>query len=66
VRHGIPDHWIVQDSRVDQLKQVGLDPDGIRRMIRHAYAPKEHAVFVAKPIANLEPKQGSDAPSLGV
>ena len=66
VRHGIPDHWIVQDSRVDQLKQVGLDPDGIGRMIRHAYAPKEHAVFVAKPIANLEPKQGSDAPSLGV
>lgn len=49
VRHGIPDHWIIQDSRTDQLKQVGLDAEGIARMIRHAYAPKEHAGFVAKP-----------------
>lgn len=57
IRHGIPDHWIIQDSRKDQLKQVGLDADGISRMIRHAYAPKEHAGFVAQPkVVTREPK----------
>jgi 1-deoxy-D-xylulose-5-phosphate synthase len=57
IRHGIPDHWIIQDSRKDQLKQVGLDADGISRMIRHAYAPKEHAGFVAQPkVVAREPK----------
>lgn len=47
VRHGIPDHWITQDSRSNQLAEVGLDASGIARMIRHAFAPKEHAMFVA-------------------
>lgn len=57
IRHGIPDHWIIQDSRKDQLKQVGLDADGISRMIRHTYAPKEHAGFVAQPkVVTREPK----------
>ncbi|MFG0245463.1 MAG: 1-deoxy-D-xylulose-5-phosphate synthase [Phycisphaerales bacterium JB052] len=56
VRHGIPDHWIVQDSRNDQLKQVGLDAEGIARMIRHAYAPNQHERFIAKPAQRVETK----------
>ncbi|MHA7812986.1 MAG: 1-deoxy-D-xylulose-5-phosphate synthase [Phycisphaerales bacterium] len=66
VRHGIPDHWIIQDSRADQLKQVGLDQEGIARMIRHTYAPKEHASFVARPTVRTEPKPERANPSLGV
>lgn len=62
VRHGIPDHWIIQDSRAEQLKQVGLDADGIARMICHAYAPKEHAMFVAKAMeSHHEPKPITDS-----
>lgn len=63
VSHAIPDHWIIQDSRKDQLKQVGLDAEGIARMIRHAYAPELHAGFVAKPIQRTESKHSR---SLGV
>ncbi len=44
VRHGIPDHWILQDSRADQLAEVGLDRVGIARMIRHATDPAHHRV----------------------
>lgn len=66
VRHGIPDHWIIQDSRTTQLRQVGLDADGIARMIRHAYAPKQHEVFVAEPTARPEPKPSRANPRLGV
>lgn len=50
VRHGIPDHWIHQDSRSDQLKEVGLDALGIARMIRHAADPMVHQPFTPKPI----------------
>lgn len=46
IRHGIPDHWIMQDSRGKQLAEVGLDAAGIARMIRHAADPKHHARFV--------------------
>ena len=46
VRHGIPDHWIMQDSRGRQLAEVGLDAAGIARMIRHAADPARHARFV--------------------
>ncbi len=56
VRHGIPDHWITQDSRADQLAQVGLDGDGIARMIRHAYDPNEHEGFVPQVQSSLESK----------
>ena len=42
IRHGIPDHWILQDPRPDQLKEVGLDRLGITRMIRHAADPAVH------------------------
>ncbi len=35
-RVAIPDHWIRQDSRAQQLAQVGLDVAGISRAIRAA------------------------------
>ncbi|RMH24395.1 MAG: 1-deoxy-D-xylulose-5-phosphate synthase [Planctomycetota bacterium] len=47
VRHGIPDHWIMQDSRSKQLAEVGLDASGIARMIRHTADPERNAPFVA-------------------
>lgn len=46
VRHGIPDHWIMQDSRGKQLAEVGLDAAGIARMVRHAADPARHERFV--------------------
>lgn len=46
VRHGIPDHWIMQNSRKQQLAEVGLDAPGIARMIRHTTDPGRHARFV--------------------
>jgi len=49
VRHGIPDHWIHQDARTDQLAEVGLDATGIARMIRHASAPDVHDGFIVNP-----------------
>ncbi len=49
IRHGIPDHWIMQDSRGKQLAEVGLDAAGIARMIRHATDPTHHARFVPAP-----------------
>ncbi len=47
VRHGIPDRWVFQDSRGDQLREVGLDAEGIARMIRFAADPTKHERFVA-------------------
>ncbi|MFT5423094.1 MAG: 1-deoxy-D-xylulose-5-phosphate synthase [Phycisphaerales bacterium] len=35
-RHGIPDRWVLQDSRAKQLQEVGLDAAGIARQIRIA------------------------------
>ncbi|GMV25989.1 MAG: 1-deoxy-D-xylulose-5-phosphate synthase [Phycisphaerae bacterium] len=36
VRMGLPDHWIMQDSRTSQLAEAGIDAAGIARAIRHA------------------------------
>jgi 1-deoxy-D-xylulose-5-phosphate synthase len=47
VRHGLPDRWIAQDSRGLQLAEVGLDPAGIARMIRHAADPQRNHPFLA-------------------
>ena len=33
-RLGIPEEWIIQDTRPNQLQYVGLDPDSIARTIR--------------------------------
>ncbi|MFM9956774.1 MAG: 1-deoxy-D-xylulose-5-phosphate synthase [Phycisphaerales bacterium] len=37
-RMALPDAWVYQDSRKDQLAEVGLDPASIARMIRAAAA----------------------------
>ena len=58
VRHGIPDHWINQNSRAQQLAEVGLDSIGIARMIRHAADPQGHDPFVPRE-QNIEFKQAS-------
>ena len=36
LRHGLPDSWVLQDSRTQQLAEVGLDSAGIARLIRQA------------------------------
>lgn len=36
VRLGLPDHWIIQDSRSKQLAEAGIDQAGIARAIRQA------------------------------
>ncbi len=36
VRLGLPDHWIIQDSRSKQLAEAGIDQAGIARGIRLA------------------------------
>ena len=36
IRLGIPDHWIIQDSRNKQLAEAGIDQAGITRAIRQA------------------------------
>ena len=33
-RHGMPDRWIKQDGRKQQLAEVGLDADGIEQQLR--------------------------------
>jgi 1-deoxy-D-xylulose-5-phosphate synthase len=39
VRLGLPDAWIIQDSRSKQLAEAGIDAAGIARAIRRAAAP---------------------------
>ncbi len=36
VRLGLPDSWILQDSRANQLREAGIDVGGITRAIREA------------------------------
>jgi 1-deoxy-D-xylulose-5-phosphate synthase len=36
IRLGIPDHWIIQDSRSKQLAEAGIDQAGITSAIRRA------------------------------
>ncbi len=36
IRLGLPDSWIIQDSRAKQLAQAGIDQQGIARGIRRA------------------------------
>ena len=55
VRHGIPDQWIHQDSRNDQLAEVGLDVVGIARMIRHAADPESNEPFAPARIFATHP-----------
>ncbi len=41
VRMALPDGWVYQDSRGDQLKEAGLDPASIAAMIRRVAAGGE-------------------------
>jgi len=34
-RLGMPEHWVYQETRANQLAQVGLDPIGIARSVRN-------------------------------
>jgi 1-deoxy-D-xylulose-5-phosphate synthase len=49
-RLAIPDQWIMQDSRKDQLAQAGLDPGSIARAIRGAMSGGSGVLTEAKPI----------------
>jgi 1-deoxy-D-xylulose-5-phosphate synthase len=51
---GLPDEWIYQGSRAEQLAQAGIDADGIVRAI--------HRVL-KQPVATDEPAR-ADSPSL--
>ncbi|MCP4758350.1 MAG: 1-deoxy-D-xylulose-5-phosphate synthase [Planctomycetes bacterium] len=42
-RAGLPDRWIHQGSRSEQLAEAGLDVEGIIRSIRAAAARRQHA-----------------------
>ncbi|MCC6428868.1 MAG: 1-deoxy-D-xylulose-5-phosphate synthase [Phycisphaerales bacterium] len=42
-RMGLPDSWIMQDSRARQLAEAGIDAAGIARAIRHAAGGHESA-----------------------
>lgn len=43
VRHGLPDRWVLQDSRAKQLAEVGLDSAGIVRVIAEVANPAQGA-----------------------
>jgi 1-deoxy-D-xylulose-5-phosphate synthase len=58
-RHGLPDSWVHQDSRAEQLRQVGLDTGGIARRIREIVASSQSDL----PDAVIEPSARADEPS---
>ncbi len=49
VRLGLPDHWILQDSRAKQLAEAGIDAPGIARAIRQAAALPPSAPAIQAP-----------------
>ena len=58
IRLGIPDHWIIQDSRAKQLAEAGIDAAGIARAIRQAAelapsAPASTVEVIAKSPARV-------------
>ncbi len=55
--HGMPDGWIMQDSRNDQLAEVGLDAAGIARMIRMVLAESPSSSTDAPRSENIHRKQ---------
>lgn len=52
IRLGLPDQWILQDSRASQLREAGIDSAGITRAIREA-ASKQRSP--AAPESQIEP-----------
>ena len=47
-RLGLPDRWIMQGARADQLAEAGLDVGSIEQAIRDAGAGRSAAVRVAR------------------
>ncbi len=60
-RLGLPDHWIIQDSRAKQLADTGLDTNGIARAIRAAAAGTPEGVKQDSSLS--EPKNRVNAPA---
>jgi len=54
IRLGIPDHWIVQDSRSTQLARAGLDADSIAGRLREAISEQTAPLTEPKPIADQD------------
>lgn len=48
-RLALPDEWVYQDSRANQLAEVGLDAAGIARAVREAVGPSTDEVQSAEP-----------------
>lgn len=63
VRHGIPDQWILQDSRRLQLAEVGLDAAGIARMIRRAVDPAGQEGMPASHARSATPFRSAGTPT---
>lgn len=61
VRHGIPDQWILQNPRRLQLAEVGLDAEGIARMVRHAADPRRNTPFEATVTTRVVPPHHAPA-----
>lgn len=58
--HGLPDSWILQDSRTLQLAEVGLDAAGIARQIRSMLQdPSPGATGTAAGAATSTPPQAA-------
>lgn len=51
IRHGLPDRWVLQDSRSKQLSEVGLDVAGLVKVIASAAKQTASNGAVAKPPA---------------
>lgn len=49
-RLGLPDSWIIQDSRSSQMGEAGIDAAGIARAIR---AAAEHSPRAGRPVAQV-------------
>ena len=48
VRAGIPDRWILQDSRASQLREVGLDAASLARVFRETAAGRGASIRVIR------------------
>jgi len=58
IRLGIPDHWIIQDSRSQQLAEAGIDQAGITRAIRDAAELRASSnASAGKPVSIRHPER---------
>ena len=47
---GLPETWIYQGSRAEQLAEAGLDTDNVVRVLRHVMAGDEVPMVLTKPM----------------